>query len=204
MAEDTTNNGADTGAPSAGTQTTENMVPQSRFNEVNNALKDMRAELDALKTANQTAETTRLEEQQEWQTLAETRKAEIDRLKGVEEQFTSVNATLDALLEAQLAELSDDAKAMVPKQLSKQDQINWIAENRQRLTRPAAPDMHAGARGDSVPPETAITAEERPAFIASGMSQKDWNKKKQAATTQEQPTDDFIGRLRAQNLDQET
>lgn len=203
MAEDTTNNGGNTTPPAAEPQNTDHMIPKARFDEVNNALKGLRTELDTLKAANLTAETKRLEDDKQWKLLAEQRQAEIVRLTGVEEQFTSVNATLEALLAAQLAELSDDAKAMVPEALSKQEQINWIAKNRQQLTRSTAPSFDAGSRGDRVTPETAITADEMPAFKASGMSQKDWNKKKQAATTREQPTDDFIGRLRAQNLDQE-
>jgi len=174
---------------------------QDYIKRLNDENKTRREQNETLTRTMQEQRDAKLAEDERWQELAETRQTEIERLKGVEDQFTSVNTTLDGLLEAQLADLSDDAKAMVPKALSTQDQINWIAENRQRLTRPSAPPMDAGARGDRVAPDKAIPPEEMAAFLASGLSKEVWNKKKSARRSE--PEGDFLKELRARNQPQE-
>ena len=169
---DQTNIGAE-GAPAAEPQNTEeNRIPQARFNEVNSALKIALAELESLKRERHQQEETRLAEEKRWEELAGKYKADLDKLSGYEDQVKDVETTLNAVLEAQLTELSDDARAMIDDlPLSAQQKLDYLAKNRHRLIRPTAPDMDAGARGDGTKTTRKLTPGEQTAARAAKMSE---------------------------------
>ena len=105
---------------------------------------------EALERAQQAAESKRLEEQGEWQKIAEQRKAVLDALAPIKAKAEQADAVMQKLLDAQLERLSDDARDMVNTMPGDvQAKLDWLAANQGRLMRPAAPEMDAGARGNS-------------------------------------------------------
>lgn len=161
------NIGADQGAsPEVAKNTAhENMIPLARLNQVIAERNDARDRLEKLEKAQQEADAKRLADQQQWQQLYEQERAKVAQLEPLKTQVESVNATLDALLESQLEQLPDDMRDMV-RELpgTVQDRLDWLAKNKTRLMRPAAPDMDAGARGDSAKAAVKLTPEQQDAL----------------------------------------
>lgn len=98
------------------------------------------------------AEEKRLAEQQEWQKLAESRAAELEKLKPVAEQFDEIQEAFKAGLDARLKNIPDDVlKGMVEPVRAALSPIKfsqWLDANMKRLTARKAPPLDAGAQGE--------------------------------------------------------
>lgn len=142
-----------------------------------------------------------LEDQQEWQKLADARKAELEQLKPFQTQVEQMEQTLKSVLDAQLADAPEAVKQAVETMPgSVQQKLEWFAQNRATLALPAAPRMDGGAVGDKIPAELAMTPEEQIAFNHSGLTRDQWNKHKTKERGRETSGNlDFLDRLRANN-----
>lgn len=160
-------NGADISAPAAEPQNAghEHMIPKARFDEVNNARKDLEARLARLEKEQQAAHERQLAEQQKWQELAEERAKALEALRPYKTQFEEIAATLESLLTAQLETLSDEAREMVDSMpLGVQQKLDWLAKNRAKLMRPSAPQTDAGVRGDTKMHKMRLTPDQEAAL----------------------------------------
>lgn len=118
-------------------------IPYERFKEVNDQYKALKSQLDELQKEKEKrdkeakeAEEKRLESQKEFETLANERKAELDKAN-------ETNNTYKAELEAQTAVLTalyESRKSLVPEMyqplLEGMDlvkRLQWIAENESKL-----------------------------------------------------------------------
>ena len=111
-----------------------------------------KAEADRVKAEQQATEQA-LREQGEWQKLADQRaaelsaaRAELDAAKDAASDRDRYKAAIVAQLKALRADLPPHITALLDK-LDVADQLAYIAENHAALTKPAAPDINAGARG---------------------------------------------------------
>ena len=77
--------------------------------------------------------------------------------------------TLTKVLAAQVAELPEDKRGLVPDALTTQQKLDWIAKNAAILKAPAPFDIGAGSRGGSQKPVN-ITAEQHEMAVRFGMS----------------------------------
>jgi small-conductance mechanosensitive channel len=160
-------NGADTSAPAAEPQNTgyEHMIPKARFDEVNNARKDLEARLAKLEKDQQTAREQQLAEQQKWQELAEERAKKLEELSPYKAQFEAVSTTLESTLAAQLEDLPDDVRDMVDSMPGDvQQKLDWLSKNRGKLLRPTAPNTDAGVRGDTKVQKMRLTPDQEAAL----------------------------------------
>jgi len=136
----------------AGAENTEqqmgHMIPKARFDEVNLAMKAARAELDELKRQQSEADERRLAEQQKFQELYEKAKAELDTLRPFKQTAESAQAALAATVEAEIAQLPEDARDLVPSYEDPKRTLEWLTKNKPRLLRPPVPSTDAGVRGD--------------------------------------------------------
>lgn len=107
-----------TANPSDGTQKAETpadvMIPKARFDEVNKKLRDLEAAATAQQKAAAKADEERMATQNEWQKLAETRKAAIDELTGFAELATKLSEMSAAQYEADIKDWPEQVKAMAP------------------------------------------------------------------------------------------
>lgn len=175
---DEINIGAGQGAPPEGAKNTahEDMIPRARLNEVIAERNTVRDQLEKLEKAQREADEKRLADQQQWQQLYEAEKAKVAQLEPLKTQFESVNATLDSLLDAQLEALPDDMRDMVRElPVDVQGKLDWLAKNKARLMRPTAPDMDAGARGDTRNKDAELTPEELQMARMMGMDVADYS-----------------------------
>ena len=131
--------------------TEETKIPKSRFDEVNNKMKDYEAKLRQMEEERKAETEKRLEEQQKWQELAESRGQKLTEAERKAALADEYEVSLKKLLDAQLAEMTDDSKKLIPAKLPVQDQLDYIASNRAFLFKPTAPNIDAGSKGSGSP-----------------------------------------------------
>lgn len=106
-----------------------------------------RIKASEIEKAAKTAEENRLAEQQQWKTLAEQRKVELDAL-------TPKATVADALLEristqnkARIEKLPEVLRTIVPADYDPVKLSEWLDANVDKLTRQAAPNLDGGDKG---------------------------------------------------------
>lgn len=102
----------------AGSTNTENMVPQSRLNEMAAEKNKYKDELEALRKAQADKETEEAAKKGEFQKLAETaqkRVGELEpQLKSLTTERDMLKAVVDSQLKAEIDALPDELKAIIP------------------------------------------------------------------------------------------
>jgi ribonucleoside-triphosphate reductase len=152
------------------------MIPKTRFDEVNNRSKELEKELAAVKEALNKAQTSRLEEQEQYKELYEKTASELSEIKPIAEQISVYKKTVGTLLEAQVAEIPEEMRSLIPEELGDVQKLNWIARNRTLLMKPAGPDIGAGNRGSGSSTGTEITPEEKEVANAFGITAEEYLK----------------------------
>ena len=118
-------------------------IPYERFKEVNEQLKASKQQLDELLADKQKrekeqkeAEEKRLESQQQFEQLANERKAELEtantNLATVQAQLDRQSAVLDALYESRKTAVPEMYQPLLDK-LDLVDRLQWIADNEAKL-----------------------------------------------------------------------
>jgi hypothetical protein len=102
------------GASPTETPAQEQTVPYARFREINEQLKALKDEADKQAKTARKAEEERLATQNEWQQLAETRKATIDELTGFAELASQLSEQAASQYEAEIAEWPEQVRGMAP------------------------------------------------------------------------------------------
>lgn len=92
----------------------EHMIPKSRFDEVNEKLRKLEADAAKQAKAQQEADEKRLSEQQQWQQLADQRKAKVEELTPKVELADKLTAMVLAQYTAEIAAWPEQVKAMAP------------------------------------------------------------------------------------------
>lgn len=101
------------------------------------------------------AEKERLEEQAEWQKLAERHESRVVELEPLEGQMKAYQTAVETMLKARLEALGETAKTAVenlPGDLGVLAQLTWLNANEGLFTRPAVADLDAqqGGQGTAV------------------------------------------------------
>jgi hypothetical protein len=153
-------------------------IPKSRFDEVNNQKKDLEARLAAAEEANRKAEEARLKERDDYKGLYEKTTAELAELKPKAAIAEEVEKTLKDVLAAQVLELPEHVRDMVPEELTTQGKLKWLSTHKAKLMKPKAPDIGAGNRGGGAPVTTDLTPEEVQVARMAGMTAEEYAKNK--------------------------
>jgi phage I-like protein len=154
----------------------EHMIPKSRLDDVLAKLDAAQKKADALEKAQQDADRKRLEEANEYKKLYETTQTELSSLKPKAEQVDAYEKTLTEILEAQVAELPDEFKDVVPDGLSTKQKLDWLAKNKSKFMKAEPFDIGAGKRGTRAPEGVKLTDEEMQAAKHFGMSPEEYAK----------------------------
>jgi len=125
----------------------EHMIPKSRFDEINSNYKDALKKAEAAEKALKEAQEVRLKEKEDYKALYEQTTSELSELKPKAEQFEAYKETMQALFDAQVEEIPEELRALIPDELSVKQKIDWIAKNKRLLLKPVGPDIGAGQRG---------------------------------------------------------
>lgn len=122
-------------------------IPKERFDEVNNRMKEFEKRAKAAEKALKQAQTSRLEEQEQYKELYEQATGELSELKPLVEQVEGWKETLQKLYNAQVEEIPEEYRQLIPEELSINQKLNWISRNKALLSKPIAPKSGAGEQG---------------------------------------------------------
>ena len=149
------------GSASAETKKAEIMIPKDRFDEVNRKYQELvKAQQESEAEAKRTLE-AQLAEQNKFQELAEQRRIEVEKLKAQASKLPAYEDAMQKVLDAQLQELPEDLRDLIPEELSVEQQLGWLAKNKAKLLKPAAPDkMGAGQKGGAGSTSIDLSPEE--------------------------------------------
>jgi len=124
--------------------TTEHMIPKSRFDEVNQAKKELQERLETLEKESKERLEKQLQEQGKYKELAEERAKQLAELQPKAEQIEIYETTLKGVLNSQIAQIPEDRRTLVPSALSTKDQLDWIAQNQKLLLKSTPFNIGAG------------------------------------------------------------
>lgn len=163
-------------APSA--KPDEHMIPKSRLDEVLESNRKLQERLEAAERERQEQLEAQLKEQGKWKEIAEQRAQEMAQLKPKAEQADAIEATLKDVLAAQVAELPENLRGLVPDELTTQQKLHWLSKNKPLLLKPKPVDIGAGKQGGGMPDGGTLTAEELEAARQFGMTPDEYAKYK--------------------------
>lgn len=146
-----------TGSATATTNATaEPTIPLSRFNEVNNRLKQLEREREQAAEAARKADEERARKQGEWQSLAESHAARISELEPFRAQAERYEAALRAKVAQERAGLPAHITALLDR-LDPAEQLEWLAANADAV-RPQQSTNGAASRGNGPGPRASATS----------------------------------------------
>ena len=171
------------------------LSPEARkiFEETNaGLLSALKKERDANKAAaerlatiekeNQERLEKQLTEQGKYKELAEERAKALAEMQPKADQLEAAQATLKAVLDAQIENIPEAKRSLVPSKLSTEDQLEWIAKNAAQLSKSPSIDQGSGRQGGTQDALVELTPEEREYAKKMGVKPEDYakNKKKPA------------------------
>lgn len=105
-----------------------------------------RTKLREIEEAQKTAEQKRLEQQQEWQTLAEQRAAEVEALRPYQEKYTAMLESVKTGNEKRIEQVPDVMRSLIPPIDDPVTLGQWLDANWTILTgKPPVPTLNGGA-----------------------------------------------------------
>jgi DNA gyrase/topoisomerase IV subunit A len=108
----------------------DNMIPKSRFDEVNNKFKDVQAQLEALLKEKQDKELEAQKQRGEFEELYKSASTELEQYKAQTEQYTSrvteLEGVIQSLVDAKLAEIPEDFHDLIPAGMTPEQKLSWI------------------------------------------------------------------------------
>lgn len=123
----------------------EHMIPKSRLDEVLETNRKLKEALEKSEQDRKDRETAALQEQGKWKEIAEQREKELKDAQQKATQVDTYEKALSRTLDAQLAEIPEDLRKLVPSALSTTQKLEWLSENKAILLKPNAFDIGAGA-----------------------------------------------------------
>lgn len=168
---------------SDGTKNTEHMIPKSRFDEVNNELKTLREQHEQQQRDHDAAEQQRLQDEGKWKELAEKAGIELAKVKPFQERASNLEKLIAESNTRRIEQIPEAMRSLVPEG-APEVVAAYLDKNWSLLTAKPAPDLDGGAGADNSTPPKPLTAEEKHAAAASGMTDQQWREaQKKAAQT---------------------
>lgn len=123
-------------------------------------------------------ETKRLEQQEQWRELAESRQRELEELSGYKAQYEDVLQNIKLSNESRIESIPQDMQSLVP-DLEPVALAQWLDANAALLKRPSAPGLDARAGNNDRPSGQPTLTEEELQFARKlGVSEEEYIKRK--------------------------
>jgi hypothetical protein len=153
------------------------------FEEANKGLLSaLEKERDARKSLEKQAkevEAQRLKDQDDYKTLAEQLQDELAGVKPKADLVEEYEEALKGVLDAQIEQIPEDLRTLVPEELPTKSKLDWIAKNSSLLMKSKPFNIGAGERGGEEPKGViTLTEDEKFAADATGVSYEDYAKAK--------------------------
>lgn len=159
MSDDTQDNMESQNTPAEVTKT-EHMIPKSRFDEVNNKLKQLQKQIDDTAAAQADKEKQSLLEQNKYKELYEALLKEHEPLKQAQEKATRYQTALEASNQARLERIPEDKRGLIPEYDDPVKLGAWLDRNLAIITEPSKPqppNLNGAAGGGGSARESAST-----------------------------------------------
>ncbi|MDT0149988.1 hypothetical protein Q9R38_25955 [Priestia aryabhattai] len=115
------------------TKSDENMIPKSRFDEINSKYKEMQSKFDEMAKASQQAEEQRqakekeeAEKRGEFEKLYREKASEVDNLITFKERTESLEGVINGLVETELQAIPEEFHDLIPENLNSEQKLSWI------------------------------------------------------------------------------
>jgi ribonucleoside-triphosphate reductase len=154
----------------------EHMIPKSRFDEVNNANKELKARLEALESASKAAAEKQMVDNQKFEELANVRLAEIEALRPKAAIAEESEKALREFLETQIEELPEHLRIAVPKFGTIKERLDFLKTIKPVIAKPKAFDIGAGRNGGEAPEGIMLTPEQAKVADRLGIKHEDYAK----------------------------
>lgn len=131
------------------TDTAEHMIPKSRFDEVNNRLKELQTAQEQAAKEREKQQQKQLEEQNRFKELYEQATARISELEPFQERYTSYEQQVSERNTARIEAIPEAMRSLVPEYDDPFRMQSWLDSNESVFTKPAAPKLDGGAGGNT-------------------------------------------------------
>jgi len=136
------------------------------------------SKIELIEKENQKRLEAQLTEQGKYKDLAEERAQQLAKAQAKAEKVEAYQEVLSKHLTAQIEEIPEDMRSLIPSSLPVEDQLDWIAVNRAKLVKPLAQKIGAGERGGSQEKSVDLTDEERAIARKFNMTDEEYAKNK--------------------------
>lgn len=116
--------------PKVETKQDENMIPISRFNEVNTKYKELAEKVQAFETAQ--AEANRLEQEKkgEFEKLYREKESELTKyqqdLESISERAKALETRFETMVNAKVEAIDENYRDLIPTNLTNEEKLEWI------------------------------------------------------------------------------
>ena len=132
--------------PDSSAQPQDHMIPKARFDEVNNELKKIKADMAKAQAASDKAAAAALAEQGKFKELYETASGELETLRPYKERVEQMIAQVQANNAKRIEAIPEDRRTLVPSFDDPLQVQDWLNVNEKHLIGKApAPDLNGGS-----------------------------------------------------------
>lgn len=158
----------------------EHMIPKSRLDEVLDRELKAKERADELERKLIEVEKQQLEATNNYKQLYENSQAELAKVKPIAGTVEESTKALGLVLAAQVLEIPETHRALIPSELPVVKQLEWIAKNKTLLSKTRPTDIGVGSGSFSEDNSAApVLSEEEAAFARSyGMKPEEYIKNK--------------------------
>jgi hypothetical protein len=163
-------------SPPAEVKNTENMIPKSRLDEVIAKNKELESQLAAREKAAKEAAENALKEQGKYQELYEAAQKELAETRPLASIAKDSEKTLKQVLDAQIEDIPEPMRTLIPEELSTQQKLTWLSKNKSLLMKPKPFDIGAGRQGGTAESAIELTPEQLATARRLGIKPEDYAK----------------------------
>ncbi|WP_214796588.1 MULTISPECIES: hypothetical protein [unclassified Exiguobacterium] len=113
----------------------ENMIPKSRFDEVNTKYKEMESQLSQIMKEREEQEQARIakekeeaEKRGEYEKLYHEKAKEAESLLAYQERATELETLINSMVESKLSTIPEDYHDLIPSNLTPEAKLDWISK----------------------------------------------------------------------------
>jgi len=150
-------------------------IPQARFKEVNDKKKTLADQLDEANTELETLRSSTEGKEGKFEGLYNKSRLELQRLKSVEENYVTLETSLQEYVDNQVSQLPEELRTLVPEG-NAHAQFSWMSRNQKLLAKPSAFDIGAGlpGSGDDGGGDEGLSPEEKEIARRFGMTDAEY------------------------------
>jgi len=109
-------------------QTNENMIPKSRFDEVNSKYKELLGKVEAIEADQVSKQKEEAEKRGEFEKLYRAKEEEVKGLLSYKERTEALEGVINTLVESELKTIPEDFHDLIPSNLSSEQKLDWITK----------------------------------------------------------------------------